>query len=650
MISQDNITAATPMGANLIGAHGATFRVWAPRASAVNLLGNFGGVDQWTQTQQNLMLKHTDGYWTGYVDSAHDGDQYKFYVIGTGAGEDGQGYKRDPYARELTANPAYPHCNCVIRKNDDYVWQAESYQTPDYSNIIIYQLHIGVYTAAYSPGRINNFLDVVEKIEYLVDLGVNAIQPMPIDECNTNPGLGYNGTDYFSPDTPFTVSPADLPNYLPTINRLFAAKGKLTVTAAQIESAPNQLKVLVDLCHLYGIAVIFDVVYNHAGGFNGDRESLFFWDLAPTGDNNNSLYFTDRGWAGGLTFAFWNRDVRQFIINNAIYYINQFRIDGLRYDEISVLCNLNGGEGWRFCQDLTSTLRFIKPRLMQNAEFWSVNPNVVRSSNQGGAGFDVTQHDGLRISIRNAIRQSSFGASAPVSMQAILDQLSPPFFDYAWQAVTCVENHDIVKTNADQRLPALADDNDHHSWYARSRSRVATGILLTAPGIPQLFMGQEFLEDKQWSENPSSANLIYWQGLDTDNKVMVDHLRFTRELIHLRWQLPALRSNSVRGFLADDFNRVLAFHRWIEGSGQDVVVVVSLNDKTFYGYSIGFPKPGVWQEVFDSDVYDNWVNPIVSGNGGSIVANGNGMHGFNTSSNIVLPANSILVFAYNTYA
>ena len=288
-----------------------------------------------------------------------------------------------------------------------------------------------------------------------------------------------------------------------------------------------------------------------------------------------------------------------------------------------------------------STLRFVKPRLVQNAEFWSVNPNVVHPTNIGGAGFDVTQHDGLRIAVRNAIKQSSYGRSAPVSMSSILNNLYPANFQQSWQAVTCVENHDIIKVNADLRLPALADGNDHHSWYARSRSRVATGLLLTAPGIPQLFMGQEFLEDKQWSEDPHSGNLLYWQGLDSGNTVMVDHLRFTRELIHLRWRLAALRSGSVRGFLADDFNRILAFHRWIEGSGQDVIIVVSLNDNSFYGYNIGFPSRGVWQEVFNSDVYDNWVT---TGNGGAISAYGNGLHGFTSSSSIVIPANSIMVF------
>jgi 1,4-alpha-glucan branching enzyme len=154
------------------------------------------------------------------------------------------------------------------------------------------------------------------------------------------------------------------------------------------------------------------------------------------------------------------------------------------------------------------------------------------------------------------------------------------------------------------------------------------------------------LEDKQWSDDPQSANLLYWQGLDQGDKTMVDHLRFTREAIQLRWNLPALRGDKVNPFHVHDLNRVMAFHRWLDGIGNDVVVVASLNDSTYYNYAIGFPRPGYWREAFNSDVYDNWVNPMVAGNGGGIFVNGSAMHGFQSSSTIVIPANGLLVFVH----
>jgi len=126
---------------------------------------------------------------------------------------------------------------------------------------------------------------------------------------------------------------------------------------------------------------------------------------------------------------------------------------------------------------------------------------------------------------------------------------------------------------------------------------------------------------------------------------MVDHLRFTQDLIRLRWNQPALRGENVRACHVHNQNRVIAFHRWLDGTGNDVIVVATLAETTSYNYAIGFPYPGPWVEVFNSDVYDNWVNPVVAGNGGGISAFSGPLHGFDASANVVIPANGIVVFA-----
>jgi 1,4-alpha-glucan branching enzyme len=656
MISQANISPNTPMGANLVSGGGTTFRAWAPLAAAVYLNGTFGGTPTTGQSDNLLLAKNANGYWTGFVGTAQEGDPYRFWVVGPG----GSGYKRDPYARELAPAAAFPNCNSLIRSATAYPWHDSAFVTPDFSNMIIYQLHVGTYDPSM-PGVASTFLDVIAKIPYLVALGANVLQPLPIDEMETDPSMGYNGADLFSPDFPYVVTdPAALSGYLTTINGLFTAKGFSPLGLEDITPGPAQLKALVDLCHVYGIAVAFDVVYNHAGGFtvNGqlDDNCIYYWDRAKNVSNNNdSLYFTDqdRG-TGGLSFALWKNDVCQFLINNAVYYIGEFHVDGFRYDEISDLISMNCDSGWAFCCNLTSTLRYVKPRLLQNAEFWPGEvgnypkpwPSIVTPVANGGAGFDVVQHDGLRGAVRTAVQVASFGQGASIDFDAIAQNLYPQGFAHGWQAVPCVENHDIVKVGTDLRIPALADGSNHESWYARSRSRFATGLLLTAPGIPQLFMGQEFLEDKQWSWDPASSNLIWWAGLNAGtDTARVNHLRFTQDLIRLRWSCPALRGDNVNPFHVHDQNRLIAFHRWLEGTGQDVIVVATLAEDTWYNYGIGFPFAGPWQEVFNSDVYDNWVNPIVAGNGGGIWASGPPLHGFQTSANIVVPANGFVVFA-----
>jgi 1,4-alpha-glucan branching enzyme len=649
-LSMANINSDTPMGATLIPG-GATFKVWAPLARSVYLNGEFGGAANWSQaTNPDLLLnKDPAGYWTGFLANVAEGDQYKYYVAGESGGS--TGYKRDPYARELTSSGTFPiGVNCIVRSSTSYPWHDENFVTPDFSNLIIYQLHIGTYAPASFP-QYGTFLDVIAKIPYLVSLGINLLQPLPVTEVEENPNMGYEGADLFSPDTMYTVTDsATLSSYLGMINGLLSAKGHAPLTTNQIDTGANQLKALVDLCHLYGIAVAFDVVYNHAGGFTGDDECIYFWDReANPSDNNNSLFFTNVGMAGGLSFALWKQEVRQFVIDNASFFLKEYHVDGFRYDEISMLLQDNQPAGWELCQNLTDTVRYIQDRVLQNAEYWPSEysasvPSIVQSANQGGAGFDTVQHGALRDAIRSAVQAASYGQSSSVDMGAISASLYPPSLPHAWNAVPCVENHDIVYAGRNNRIPALADGSNHQSFYARSRSKVATGLLLAAPGIPQLFMGQEFLEDKQWNEDPGGSNLIYWLGLNSGNKAMSDQLRFTQDFIRLRWLQPALRGQSINPFYSNNTDRVLAFHRWIDGEGLDVVVVASLNDSPFFGYQLGFPRYGNWAELLNSDVYDNWVNPLRVGNNGGIYASGGPLHNLPFSASITIPPRSILVF------
>ncbi|NDZ17108.1 hypothetical protein C7T35_28080 [Variovorax sp. WS11] len=166
--------------------------------------------------------------------------------------------------------------------------------------------------------------------------------------------------------------------------------------------------------------------------------------------------------------------------------------------------------GWRFCQDLTSTVRYLRPGELQLAECWDLNPWVVRAVHGDGAGFDTTLNTTLRIAVRDVLRAASFSGTEPLPMQRLADSLWPAGFGEAWRFVQGPENHDVVLRDPDaskrreRRIPTLADPLNPRSWFARSRSRVAMGLTLTSPGIPMMFMGQEFLEDKQWSDDLGS--------------------------------------------------------------------------------------------------------------------------------------------------
>ena len=623
------------MGGTLVTG-GATFRVWAPRAKDVYVSGAFNG---WKQDQSCRLNPIGGGHWAGFFPNLNDGDQYLFYVNGIGT----TGYKRDPHSRVLTFLPSFPQSNCILRNPFTFPWHETGFRPPPFSDAIIYQLHVGTYSI--QPGAPDgSFLDVILKIPYIASLGVNAIEPMPVQEFQSQFSLGYNGCDYFSPENQYgEADETRLQTYFDQINAILRQAGQPAYAGLDIiRGADSQLRALVDVCHVYGLAVFFDVVYNHAGGGFDENSSLWFLDRMPYGNANDSLYFTDQGWAGGQVFAYWNNDVKQLLIDNAKSFYQEYRIDGFRFDEVSVMDSFGG---WQTCQNLTDTLHAEKPEAITIAEYWPVNDFVVKPTAYGGAGFDASWHGGLRDTVRDVLGAASVGASGQLSMDAVGSAIANSGLDNRWRAVQFLENHDIVYSGRSPRIAKLSDASNSRSWYARSRSRLSLGLLLTSPGIPLIFMGQEFLEDKQWSDTPNPSYEIWWQGLDSGDKNMADFLRFTRELISLRKSHPALRGEGCNIIHVHNQNRVVAFQRWVANSGQDVMVVGTLSETTWYNYQIGFPGGGRWLEVFNSDVYDNWVNPMVAGNGGAVYADGPPLHGLPNSASLTIPANGFVVFA-----
>lgn len=624
-----------PMGGTLVPG-GALFRVWAPRAKSVWVSGDFNG---WQQNDDCLLQRiGSSGHWAAFLPGLKGGDQYLFFIDGPGS----KGFKRDPRARDLTFQPEFPACNCLLREPARFPWATSGFRAPEFRDLIVYELHVGAFSqqAGHLHGK---FLDLVGRVPYLSGVGVNCVELMPIQEYPSAFSLGYNGTDYFSPENDYGESAeANLQSYFRSVNQILQRRGLAGYPSVDaLRGSDNQLRAVVDVCHAYGLAVVLDVVYNHAGG-GFDSNSLWYLDRMPEGNPNDSLYFTDHDWAGGQVFAYWNNDVQQFLIDNTTFFIDEYRVDGFRFDEVSVM-DRNGG--WGTAQAITGTLGAHRPEAITIAEYWPVNPAVVSPREAGGAGFHATWHDGIRGSVRGAIGAASTGENAFVDMDAIAGAVANSGLRDRWRAVQSIEDHDIVRRDKSPRVARLADGLDPRSWYGRSRCRVATGLVLTAPGIPMLFMGQEFLEDTQWNDDPGSGNQLSWASVDGSDKQAGDFLRFVSELAGIRRRHPALRGEGCRVIHVSSADRVIAFQRWVEGIGRDVVVVASLREKTWFGYQIGFPRAGHWLEVFNTDVYENWVNPGTFGNGGAIEASGGPMHGLDASAFLTIPANGILVFA-----
>ena len=645
--TQDHLNSKTPYGATV--AHGGVlFRTWAPNAQHVFVLTGASLTAAqhpgFTPSPNEQMFRMHNNTWGAFVSGLADGAAYRYWIVGTGT----TGLKRDPRATELGTDPAYPNCDCIVRSRP-FPWHDAGFNAPPFRDLLLYQLHIGVFFAVDAAGNdkrrgVAKFLDLLDRVEYLRELGVNAIQLMPIQEFPSETSRGYNGLDLFSPEMDYQVSdPGELTRYLGKANRFLTQRGLAPLALADLEPGPNQLKCVIDIFHLQGIAVLFDLVFNHAGpGFN--EQSMWFFDRQPFGNDNRSLYFTDHEWVGGRVFAYWNQDVRQFLIDNATQCLVDYHIDGIRYDEVSVIDDNGGG---RFCQDLTSTAAFIRPRAIAIAEYWQPDRAAAVRPIPSGLGFDAAWGDRLRDGIRGAIRQMAGGANAFVNLQTLAESFGTPAgFDAAWRVVNCVENHDIVYEDREPRIVRLAHNTETRSWFARSRARLAMGLLLVGRGLPMIFMGQEFLEDKPWSDDVKfhSSLFIFWDGLKSD-RAMKDHLQFCRDWIWMRRLQPAMRSEFLRVFAQDSIDRVLGVHRWIEGEGRDVIFIANLQESNRFNYRMGFPGAGRWREIFNSEYYDNFPNTGVAGNRGEITAGSVPWQGMPASAEITIPANAFLLFS-----
>jgi 1,4-alpha-glucan branching enzyme len=656
-LSQQHIDSNTPMGAALIPG-GATFRVWAPGAREVYLVRN--AHTSYTPDPADRLVKNpATGHFTGFAPDVVDGLPYRYWVVGDGD----MGWKRDPYACELhyldgLVTNDYENSNCIVRNADSYSWVATDHRPPRFHELVVYQLHIGVFYARdrLAPdgrGCTARLLDAAERIPYLADLGINAIQALPFVEFWSETSRGYNGTDLFSPEMDYCLDASQLDaSRLARINALLTARGAAPKTVAELAPHTNQLKLFVDLCHLYGIAVLIDVVFNHAGGgFNA--QSIRYFDRPKNPTDANDLYFDPRGasWAGGRVFDYQKPDVRELLLNNLRRFLERYRVDGIRYDEVRVI-DWNGG--WTLLQDMTNTVRFIRPDAVQIAEYWGDARELAVKSPPNGMGFDLAYDDRLRDAVRAVLVQAAGGRDANVDVGLVANALAPrPDFGGSFRHYNCLENHDLEDDAHDEqdkkpRIARLAGGDDPRSWYATSRARVANAWLLTAPGTPMLFMGQEFLEEQYWSDNPNRKDLwIDWNCLERGDRVRVDFHRFMRDLCWLRRNEPALCGEGLHVFHVQNDNRVLAYHRWDTQRGRDLVIVTSLSERSYddRSYQLGFPIAGHWDEIFNSDIYENFFNPAARGNYGGVAADGPALHDLPCSAAITIPANSVLVFA-----
>jgi 1,4-alpha-glucan branching enzyme len=549
---ESNKTAAGGMGAIPLS-KGVAFRVWAPHAERVAVVGSFNGFDE----TAHLLSPEGNGNWYGEVESAASGNEYKFAIKN---GEQ-QLSRIDPYARQVTNSVG----NGVIYR-DDFDWEDDNFRMPAWNELVIYELHIGTF-ARSEEGKPGSFDDAIKRLRYLKALGINAVEVMPIAEFAGDLSWGYNPAHIFSVETAY--------------------------------GGPDGFKRFVKASHALGIAVILDVVYNHFG-----PSDLDLWRFDGWSENDKGGIYFYNDWRSSTPWGdtrpdYGRGEVRSYIHDNAMMWLGEFRCDGLRYDMTLYIRSVSGNgddlhEGWTLAQWINRDVADRFPGKITIAEDLRSNEAVTLHENEGGANFSTQWDDGFVHPIRAAVIAAD---DAHRSMTAVRDALLHRYGGDVFKRVVYTESHDEV-ANGKARVVSEINANDPEGWYALKRSTLGAGLVLTAAGIPMLFQGQTILEDG-WFQDTDALD---WSNVRKFSGVS----RLYRDLIRLRLNADGfsrgLTGQHINVHHVNDGDKVIAFLRHKEGGPDDhTLILANFSAQGWESYQVGVPVAGRWVARFNSD-------------------------------------------------
>ena len=539
-------------------ADGVSFRVWAPGARHVAVAGDFNG---WSQTADPLQHE-SNGYWSVFAGFARVGHRYKFVIV---SGETGATlWRNDPYARAIERGEE----NSVIA-DPSFVFQVQGFRAPEMNELVIYELHVGTFNAELGPG---SFDTAINRLDHVRDLGFNAVEVMAAGEFPYDISWGYN------------------PAYI------FAIESSL--------GGPNAFRRFVDAAHARGLAVLFDVVYNH---FANDHLDLWQFNGWTDSEHRGGIYFYDNDrshtpW-GDTRPDYGRGEVRQYLRDNALRWIGSRAADGLRWDATNYIRNRDGTndesrsipDGWSLMRWINDEIETRMPQRISIAEDMQGNDYVTRRTGEGGAGFDAQWDADFHHTVRRLVMAADDGAR---DVNEVARLLRSSYGGDPLRRVIFTESHDeVAQQNGKRRLIEDIWPGNSWSWAAQKRSTLAAVLLFTAPGVPMIFQGQEFLASApfraeaalRWSEGHYGIAGMY------------------RDLARLRrnWfdNTRGLRGVGIEILHLNPDARVIAYNRtqYGGGPGDDVVVVLNFSTTAFPSYRLRFPRDGVWWLRLNSD-------------------------------------------------
>jgi 1,4-alpha-glucan branching enzyme len=580
---------------------GVTFRVWAPNATSVTTPGSF---NSWSTSATPLVEEQSNslptGVWSADVPSASPGQQYKYYITYNGSSN----YKHDPRSRWVVNAGGGSGNNDIIYDPTAFNWNGDNFTNPALNDLFIYEIHMGTFPSGTSPSR---FVAATNKLDYLKNLGVNAVELMPIMEF----GNGGNSWGY---------DPA----------QLFAADN------AQY-GGPDALKTFVQACHARGIAVLLDVVHNHYGTGLLDMWNFDGW----SGSNSvggGGIYFYQSNF--NLQNTPWgatrpnvsSNQVAGFIQDNIAMWLSECHVDGFRWDSVYTLTHGYDGTYIPTAGNLVNAI---------NAMMHANYPGKIGIAEDvyNTWGFDSSWDTGYPYNFTPVLTNM---VDANRNMGTIANDVQNNV-SYGGTAsllrVAYLESHDVVgdlNGSTHVRLPTAIDPVTPNSYRARKLSTLGAAVTLTAPGIPMIFQGQEMLENQQFN----SGRNVDWSKTNTYSYIV----QFYHDLIGARRNLqgltPGLEGNRCTMLAVDNVNKLVAFNRWNStNSNLSAVVVGNFTSNILNNYSLTFPSAGNWYVQLNSD--STSYGPDYSNTGSSTVTAG----GSPPTANITIGPYSALILS-----
>ncbi len=541
---------------------GTAFSVWAPNAQAVSVVGDH---NFWDRNTHPMVRQGSTGIWELFIPHIGPDTKYKFAICTPwGNWVD----HADPMARATECPPL----TASIVNESNYAWsdhewmasraQFESYRSP----VSVYEVHLG----SWQPGL--HYRDLARELTaYLQETGFTHVEFLPVTEHPYAPSWGYQVTSFFAPTSRF--------------------------------GSPDEFRHLIDVLHQAGIGVILDWVPAH---FPKDEWALAKFDGTALYEHEDPRLGEHPDW-GTLIFNFGRNEVRNFLVASALYWLEEFHIDGLRVDAVASMLYLDysrkdgewlpnkfGGrenlEAVQFLQEATSTAYKHHPGIMMIAEESTAWPGVTRETSQNGLGFGFKwnmgwMHDTLQYLQHEPVHRMYHHNEITFSVL------------YAWSENFMLPlSHDEVVHGKGSLVNKFPGDR----WQKLATLRALYGYMWAHPGKKLLFMGQEFAQNDEWNQEAG----LQWYLTEYAEHNGVQKL--IADINKAYKYHPALYEKDVfsEGFqwiVGDDgANNILAFTRWSD-AGYPVVVITNFSPVPQEYYSVKMPTAGVWRELINTD-------------------------------------------------